>query len=98
MIGKKKPHNQGLLIAITAFCLVLHGCTREQQDNVAQSPAADNQSVYEWKMITSWPKNPPALGTLPEDFAEIVEKMSNGRLLIRVYGAKCIYNHIVNRR
>ena len=87
MIGKKKPHNQGLLIAITAFCLVLHGCTREQQDNVAQSTAADNQSVYEWKMITSWPKNSPALGTLPEDFAEIVEKMSNGRMLIRVYGA-----------
>jgi TRAP-type mannitol/chloroaromatic compound transport system substrate-binding protein len=38
-------------------------------------------------LITSWPKNLPALGTSPEHFADIVEKMSNGRLRIRVYGA-----------
>ena len=38
-------------------------------------------------MITSWPKNLPALGTSPEYFAEIVETMSNGRMKVRVYGA-----------
>lgn len=46
-----------------------------------------NQTVYEWKLITSWPKNLPALGTSPEHFADIVETMSNGRMRIRVYGA-----------
>ena len=49
--------------------------------------AATEQTVYQWKMITSWPKNLPALGTSPLHFADIVNKMSNGRMQIRVYGA-----------
>jgi len=48
---------------------------------------ATNQTVYEWKLITSWPKNLPALGTSPQQFADIVATMSNGRMQIRVYGA-----------
>ena len=39
-----------------------------------------------WKMATAWPKNFPGLGTAPERFAERVAAMSNGRLIIRVYG------------
>ncbi len=87
MIGKIKADTQGGLIVTTVFFLALHGCSGEQQDSFRQPAAVSDQTVYEWKMITSWPKNLPALGTLPEYFAEIVEKMSNGRMLIRVYGA-----------
>ena len=87
MIAKIKADTQGGLIVTTVFFLALHGCSGEQQDSFRQSAAVGDQTVYEWKMITSWPKNLPALGTLPEYFAEIVEKMSNGRMLIRVYGA-----------
>ena len=87
MIAKIKADTQGGLIVTTVFFLALHGCSGEQQDSFKQSAAVGDQTVYEWKMITSWPKNLPALGTLPEYFAEIVEKMSNGRMLIRVYGA-----------
>ena len=43
--------------------------------------------VYEWRMVTTWPKNYPAIGMGPENFAKLVERMSNGRLVIRVYGA-----------
>lgn len=42
---------------------------------------------YRWKMITSWPRNLPALGTNPLYFAELVDTMSNGRLQIEVFGA-----------
>ena len=87
MIAKIKADTQGGLIVTTVFFLALHGCSGEQQDSFRQSAVVGDQTVYEWKMITSWPKNLPALGTLPEYFAEIVEKMSNGRMLIRVYGA-----------
>ena len=87
MIAKIRADTQGGLIATTVFFLALHGCSGEQQDSFRQSAVVGDQTVYEWKMITSWPKNLPALGTLPEYFAEIVEKMSNGRMLIRVYGA-----------
>ena len=66
---------------------LLIGCGGEQQSAATQSTAPSNQTIYEWKMITSWPKNLPALGTSPEYFADIVEKMSNDRMQIRVYGA-----------
>lgn len=42
---------------------------------------------YQWKMITTWPKNFPGLGFAAENFARYVEEMSNGRLTVRVYGA-----------
>ena len=42
---------------------------------------------FQWKMITSWPKNFPGLGFAAENFARSVEKMSSGRLTVRVYGA-----------
>ena len=50
--------------------------------------AASTQPVetIQWTLVTTWPKNLPALGTAPERLAELVEVMSNGRLKIRVYG------------
>ncbi len=55
------------------------------------TPAADGavqpQQAYRWKMVTTWPKNYPGLGTAPEYFARMVERMSNGRLTVKVYGA-----------
>jgi TRAP-type mannitol/chloroaromatic compound transport system substrate-binding protein len=42
---------------------------------------------YQWKMITTWPKNFPGLGMAAENFARSVEEMSNGRLTVHVYGA-----------
>lgn len=51
--------------------------------------AADlsSQVVHKWKMVTTWPRNFPGLGTSPQRFAEWVERMSGGRLIIKVYGA-----------
>ncbi|WP_043530942.1 TRAP transporter substrate-binding protein [Litchfieldella xinjiangensis] len=49
--------------------------------------AAEAQETFEWKMVTSWPKNFPGVGQGPERLAEIVEKMSDGRLKIEVFGA-----------
>ncbi|MEQ8955028.1 MAG: TRAP transporter substrate-binding protein, partial [Gammaproteobacteria bacterium] len=71
-----------LLIAL----LALAGCDKTLQDSTTNTGETD-QRVYEWKLITSWPKNLPALGTSPEHFADIVEQMSNGRMRITVYGA-----------
>ena len=74
-----KTYMQAVLVATLATCA--------QDDQTVSSIEPEEEAVYEWKMITSWPKNLPALGTSPEYFAEIVEKMSNGRMKIRVYGA-----------
>ena len=45
-----------------------------------------NQASIEWKLVTTWPKGLPGLGSAPENFARRVGEMSNGRLTVRVYG------------
>ena len=40
-----------------------------------------------WKMVTTWPKNFPGLGTGAELLARLIGEMSGGRLQVRVYGA-----------
>ncbi|MCW8329726.1 TRAP transporter substrate-binding protein DctP [Photobacterium sp. SDRW27] len=43
---------------------------------------------YKWKMVTTWPKNFPGLGTGANDLAKLIGEMSNGRIQVKVYGAK----------
>ncbi len=73
----------GLLVPI----LLLAGCGEKAGDTSTAAAAAPEVKTYEWKMVTSWPKNFPGLGRAPETFAEYVNKMSNGRLKVKVYGA-----------
>lgn len=74
-------------VAGLSLALLLTACGGDSTPvaGAAAAPAAD--TVYNWRMVTAWPKNLPALGTAPEAFARQVERMSNGRLRIRVYGA-----------
>ena len=46
-----------------------------------------SRETFEWKLVTTWPKNFPGLGSAPERFAKKVEAMSGGRLKVKVYGA-----------
>lgn len=41
----------------------------------------------EWRLVTTWPKNLPGLGTAPELLAQLVGQASEGRLTMRVYGS-----------
>jgi TRAP-type mannitol/chloroaromatic compound transport system substrate-binding protein len=43
------------------------------------------QGGTELKLVTSWPKNFPGLGTAPERFGQRVEKATDGRYKIRVF-------------
>ena len=74
-----------ILAVLVAACVA--SCSNEVQVRVADTPAAAAQTVFEWKLVTTWPKNLPALGTAPERLAETVEAMSSGRLKIKVYAA-----------
>ncbi|MEH6592842.1 MAG: TRAP transporter substrate-binding protein, partial [Halioglobus sp.] len=54
----------------------------------ADSGTQDNSGrKYHWKIVTTWPKNFPGLGTAAENFSRMVDEMSAGRLTARVYGA-----------
>ena len=41
-----------------------------------------------WKMVTTWPKNFPGLGTGANYLAKLINEMSGGRIQVKVYGAK----------
>jgi len=43
---------------------------------------------YKWKMVTTWPKNFPGLGTGANRLAALIGEMSGGRIRVKVYGAK----------
>ena len=57
------------------------------QKDCAESGVTESGKTWNWKMVTTWPKNYPGLGTSPEKFASLVSEMSNGRINITVYGA-----------
>ncbi|MGY0398707.1 MAG: TRAP transporter substrate-binding protein [Ostreibacterium sp.] len=53
----------------------------------ATTAQAVEDKVYHWKMVTSWPKNFPGLGTSANFLAKKIAEMSDGQLNITVYGA-----------
>lgn len=53
----------------------------------AVSAPAIAQGVQELKMVTSWPKNFPGLGTVAARVAERFEQATDGRYKIRIYAA-----------
>ena len=49
--------------------------------------SAHAAKTIKWKMVTSWPKNFPGLGTGANFLAKTINEMSGGRLKVKVYGA-----------
>ena len=82
-----------LPVAVVALLLLWVGTLGlwavEAQKTVNDSglSVSGNQASIEWKLVTTWPKGLPGLGSAPENFARRVGEMSNGRLTVRVYGA-----------
>mgnify|MGYP000851901359 CR=1 FL=1 len=74
------------LISLALMCILLIGCGSETTSNTESAGVKPEQN-FKWKLVTTWPKNFPGLGLAPENFAKNVERMSNGRLKIKVYGA-----------
>jgi len=48
---------------------------------------SSQKSEYKWKMVTSWPKNFPGLGVGAENLARLINKLSDNRISIKVFGS-----------
>src|SRR5690606_31593093 len=68
--------------AAAAGTSLLSGCGNNEQ----RTAAINTDKVYEWKMVTTWPPHFPILGERAELIAEMINKMSAGRIKIQVYG------------
>ena len=52
------------------------------------APVVHAKTKIKWKMVTTWPKNFPGLGTGANNLARLITEMSGGRLNVKVYGSK----------
>ena len=86
-----------IIIALVAAVVLLFGLyTKERAiryqpapgnaDSLLESTFRDQQK-FEWKLVTSWPKNFPGLGTAPENIAKRVSAMTDGQVEIKIYAA-----------
>ncbi len=72
---------------LTLFIILgITSCTNETLDS--ETVTTDKDKTYNWRLVTSWPKNYPGLGMAPERIADLVEEMSDGQMTITVYGAE----------
>ncbi len=72
---------------LTLFIILgITSCINETTDSEIVS--IDKDKTYNWRLVTSWPKNYPGLGMAPERIADLVEEMSDGQMTITVYGAE----------
>lgn len=72
-------------LIISGLALLLVACA--EKPATTETAAVQEQKNFKWKLVTTWPKNYLGLGMAPENLAKMVEKMSGGRLKIKVYGA-----------
>ncbi len=73
--------------AMAAGAALLAGCQQEATQHSAKS-ASTSFKPLQWKMVTTWPKNFPGLGTGANHLAELITEMSGGRIKVKVYGAQ----------
>ncbi|MDX1795663.1 MAG: TRAP transporter substrate-binding protein [Hydrogenovibrio sp.] len=71
-------------IAGASAATALTACGQEEQTTAT---AAKPMETVHWKMVTTWPKNFPGLGTGANRVAELINEMSGGRIDVKVYGA-----------
>lgn len=55
-------------------------------DTPVSAPAI-NSGLHEWRMVTTWPKNFPGLGTGAQRIADRITQMSDGRLTVKLFAA-----------
>ena len=69
--GLRKPRKnlmRNLTYILTLIVLV--GCSGEQSTGLDEDVLKEKK--YNWRLVTSWPKNYPGLGMAPERIADLV--------------------------
>ena len=86
MINKKKVINRRSLIGISLISgsSLLFSC---KGNNRNETSLNSEKKVYNLKMVTTWPKDFPGLGTSASRLASKINSASQGQINIKVFGA-----------
>ncbi len=71
--------------ALVAGAAAAAGCSAQKP--AEKAGVAASAETYRWKMVTTWPKNFPGMGTAVNKLVALIDEMSAGRLQVKVYGA-----------
>ena len=89
MVGdgiRKSRKNIMKKFILLPLIILIAGCSNDMDSTIETS--TDIEETFNWRLVTSWPKNYPGLGMAPERIADLVEEMSDGQMKITVYGAE----------
>jgi TRAP-type mannitol/chloroaromatic compound transport system substrate-binding protein len=73
--------------SVAALAAGLAACGSATNQAGPAGGTASDQPRRQWKMVTTWPANFPGLGTGAALLAELITRVSGGRLSVRVYAA-----------
>ncbi len=81
----------GVVIVLLALLVLVTGLwVRDRVGTQGDQQGAtllQSGQTLRWKLVTTWPKGLPGLGSAPENFARRVNAMAGGRLQVEVFGA-----------
>lgn len=86
MDRRKFVKSAGLAAGVAGAAGVLAACGQSGSNAGAAGTASSYDQTFKWKMVTTWPRDFPGLGTGAANLARMIGEMSNGRLTIKVFG------------
>lgn len=82
----RKHFFKGLALGTLSLPFLIRGVGGKSEAQGTSNANISSEKQYRWKMTTTWPPNFPVLGEGCQLFADLVNRMSNGRMEIRVFG------------
>lgn len=86
MDRRKFVKSTGLAAGMVGTAGMLAACGKSGSAGGTEGAGSRYDQTFHWKMVTTWPKDFPGLGTGAANLARMIGEMSNGRLTIKVYG------------
>jgi TRAP-type mannitol/chloroaromatic compound transport system substrate-binding protein len=82
---RRKFLRNGSLVLAGGTGSIAAACQETTKESI-QAPYINFNNTYQWKITTTWPPNFPVVGEACNHLAGWIDKMSGGRLKIKVYG------------
>ena len=72
---------------LAAAAGLISACNNGGSPDIPAESTKTIKKKREWKMVTTWPKNFPGLGTGAQRIADSITNMSDGRLTVKLFAA-----------
>ena len=84
---KKKITRRNILksTSLLAAASIISACDGGGTPEKPGKASSTLKKTYNWKMVTTWPKNFPGLGTGAQRLVDNIKTMSEGRLNIKLF-------------